>query len=73
MNYIKIISQNNIIGLLLKLVPIIGLGYIVLNEPEFIYSWYGKISIVAILAVIFINSIVNDVYDIVDKSKKLWK
>jgi membrane protein DedA with SNARE-associated domain len=66
-NYIKLISQNNIIGLLIKLVPVVGLGYLFLNEPEFIYSWYGKVCVIAILAVIFVNSIANDVFDIIEK------
>lgn len=66
---VNLLSSNNIVSLVIKLVPIAILGYVIIEYPEFGTTWYGKAIYLLLLAYIGLQSIINDVYDMVSKGK----
>lgn len=64
---INLLGDNNIISLIIKLIPIAILAYVIVDYPEFGTVWYGKAIHLLLLAAIGLASIINDVYDIIKK------
>lgn len=64
---INLLGDNNIISLIIKLIPIAILGYVIVDYPEFGTVWYGKVIYLLLLTYIGLQSIINDVYDMVKK------
>ena len=65
---IHLLGDNNIISLIIKLIPIAILAYVVVDYPEFGTVWYGKAIYLLLLAYIGLQSIINDVYDMIKKN-----